>query len=464
MSINIKLKNQDGIILKTENKICEEDIIVTPELATITEPYIPSGETQTISVPDGYAGIRECTIAPISSGGTLETIDTIVPSVEEQIIVPSDGYAGISPVSVAAVDSSIDANIIADNIKEYVDILGVKGTYGSEFSPYGRVGSLTTTQQIVTNLGDDCTWFRLGGISDYQLSGNFTTYLVPENIKKGITILGVTGTYEGGEGYDLTITTSDADATVVITYVDNTTQTVTAFNGFSETYTNVKSYQITSTNIIHDSHDRISHTEDDSGVLGKNTSLKIYSYLSCFIEGTQITLADGSTKACEDITYDDELLVWDFYEGKFASAKPAWIKVKQITEEYNKVTFDNGAEIGFVGPSDLGYHRIFNKEAGKFTYTGSPDTPNGTTTFTSDGGWTKVINQEIIKEPVNFYNIITDKHYNLFANGILTSCRLSNKYAIEDMKYIGDLLISDEEEQAYFKKIEPLKVPEVNND
>lgn len=29
----------------------------------------------------------------------------------------------------------------------------------------------------------------------------------------------------------------------------------------------------------------------------------------CFVEGTQISLADGTTKAVEDITMSDELLV-----------------------------------------------------------------------------------------------------------------------------------------------------------
>ena len=56
-----------------------------------------------------------------------------------------------------------------------------------------------------------------------------------------------------------------------------------------------------------------------------------------------------------------------------------------------------------------------------------------------------------------FYNVITENHYNLFANGILTSCKLSNKYHIEDMKYVGEKLISDEEEKAYFEKLEAYK-------
>ena len=35
---------------------------------------------------------------------------------------------------------------------------------------------------------------------------------------------------------------------------------------------------------------------------------------------------------------------------------------------------------------------------------------------------------------------------------------LSNKYRIEDMRYIGERLISDEQEKAYFERIKQLKM------
>lgn len=175
----------------------------------------------------------------------------------------------------------------------------------------------------------------------------------------------------------------------------------------------------------------------------------------CLIEGTQITLVDGTTKAIEDITYDDELLVWNFYAGRFDTAKPKWIKVAEVAPRYNLVKFSNGAEVGFVGAGgEKGYHRIFNKEAGAFTHTGCKDTPNGTTTFAQDESFPTVISQDVVEKEAKFYNVITENHYNIFANGILTSCRLSNKYRIEDMKYVGEKLISDEQEKAYFERIE----------
>ena len=49
---------------------------------------------------------------------------------------------------------------------------------------------------------------------------------------------------------------------------------------------------------------------------------------TCFIEGTQISLENGLTKNVEDITYDDELLVWNFDEGKFDIAKPVDTKTE----------------------------------------------------------------------------------------------------------------------------------------
>ena len=183
------------------------------------------------------------------------------------------------------------------------------------------------------------------------------------------------------------------------------------------------------------------------------SSTNVYGFYMCLIEGTLVTLADGSTKPIEDITYDDELLVWNFYDGKFDKAKPCWVTKQQIAHEYNLCKFSNGVEIGFVGQGgDIGYHRIYNDELKSFTHTGVKETPIGTHTFAQDGSKPTLIEQHIVKKQVRYYNVGTQKHINIFTNGILTSARLSNKYAIKDMKYIGERLISEQEEQEYIRK------------
>lgn len=158
---------------------------------------------------------------------------------------------------------------------------------------------------------------------------------------------------------------------------------------------------------------------------------------ACFIEGTQISLANGLTKNAEDITYDDELLVWNFDEGKFDTAKPIWIKEKGVTTKYLESTYSDGTILKTTGRMPSA-HRIFNKELNKFTSLGKEETPIGTTTFTSSGEEVTLTNIKYVNDTVNYYDIITDKHINLFTNTILTSCRLSNLYTIKDMKYIKD--------------------------
>ena len=54
-----------------------------------------------------------------------------IPLMEAQEITPDNGYTGLSKVTVGAVTSSIDSNIISENIKSGVSILGVEGNYAN---------------------------------------------------------------------------------------------------------------------------------------------------------------------------------------------------------------------------------------------------------------------------------------------------------------------------------------------
>jgi hypothetical protein len=159
--------------------------------------------------------------------------------------------------------------------------------------------------------------------------------------------------------------------------------------------------------------------------------------IPCYVKGTMISMADMSRVAVENITYDDNILVWDFDNGQFASAKPLWIKKVQTSVTSCLLTFSDRSELRIVGESPKA-HRIFNKEAGKFTYGSMPETPIGTTTFTDKGEEITLISKEWIVGEVEFYNVMTEYHMNLFANSILTSMRYNNVYPINDMKFVKD--------------------------
>jgi len=153
----------------------------------------------------------------------------------------------------------------------------------------------------------------------------------------------------------------------------------------------------------------------------------------CLLKGTMISLADGTYKPIEDINNGDLLLTWNFDLGQYAQARPLWIKRGESGTRYNKLTFSDGTTL-----RTFDQHRIFNKQAGAFTYPMSDDTPIGTVTVNEHGQEITLVKREIVWDTIEHYNIITDHHINLFADSVLTSCRFNNIYPITNMKFVKD--------------------------
>ena len=157
------------------------------------------------------------------------------------------------------------------------------------------------------------------------------------------------------------------------------------------------------------------------------------SDFTCFTADTLISLADGTSKKAEDITYDDELLVWNFDEGKFDKAKPLWLQIPRIADEYNYLRFSDGSVL-----KTIKQHRILNIEAGKFTYPMTDDTPIGTHTLNAKGEVVELLEKKVVQEKVTYYNLMTYRHINCFTSNICTSSRLNNIYPIKDLKFVKD--------------------------
>jgi len=153
----------------------------------------------------------------------------------------------------------------------------------------------------------------------------------------------------------------------------------------------------------------------------------------CLLAGTQIALSDGSHKAIEDITYTDTLLSWDFDRGCYAETTALWIKYSETGSQYNLLTFSDGTTL-----RTFDQHRIFNKQAGAFTYPMTDATPIGTVTVNEYGQEITLTNKQVIQDTIEYYNVITDYHMNLFSDSVLTSCRFNNIYPITDMKFVKD--------------------------
>jgi hypothetical protein len=150
-------------------------------------------------------------------------------------------------------------------------------------------------------------------------------------------------------------------------------------------------------------------------------------------------LADGTKKNIENINYEDSLLVWNFDDGEFAFANPIWI-MSPVKTPYVNILFSDGSKLGISGHLNHdGGHRIFNLDKGEFTYAIPEEhTPIGTRTFNDSGEIVTVIGKEESGRFEEIYNVVTEHHLNIFAEGILTSRRLNNLYPISDMKFVKD--------------------------
>lgn len=87
-----------------------------------------------------------------SGGGSAPVIDelNVTPSTSAQTITAPSGVDGYSPVNVSAVDNTIDENIVAENIKKDVEILGVRGSYEGQ-TPTGSISITNNGTYDVTD-------------------------------------------------------------------------------------------------------------------------------------------------------------------------------------------------------------------------------------------------------------------------------------------------------------------------
>ena len=191
---------------------------VDPVLARTT--ITPTTSLQTIEAPQGYDGFEAVNVLGVDSnidpnilsnniknGVTILGVTgsytaqpnlqakSVNPSTSAQTVSPDGGYDGLSQVAVSAVTSSIDANIAAGNIKDGVTILGVTGSYsGASINNQNKTVSPTTSQQSVSA---DAGYTGLGTVTVNAVTYEIDNNIQPANILSGVTILGVEGTDDG---------------------------------------------------------------------------------------------------------------------------------------------------------------------------------------------------------------------------------------------------------------------------
>ena len=121
----------------------------------------------------------------------------VQPTTSDQFIEPTEGYV-FSRGIVRAVTSDIDVNIQPENIKQGVSILSVEGTLKEEKPEEIFNIQPTITDQAITPT--EGSVFISGTVR--AVTSSIDNNIQPENIKQGVSILGVEGTLTEGAGGD----------------------------------------------------------------------------------------------------------------------------------------------------------------------------------------------------------------------------------------------------------------------
>ena len=258
-----RINNQDINITENGNYIAQDGYsgfgvvrVQVPETILDTITINPSKTEQTIIPEVGIDGYNEIIVNPVTKSidnnikagnikkgveilgvtGSLEFVTdtlTVNPSTLSQTITPE--HDGFNKVIVNPVTESIDSNIKAGNIKSGVTILGVQGTIiesrettrnitdnGIYTAPTGYTGfsevevdveaqlseltiTPTTSKQTFTSID------KYHGFSPVVVEGvssNIDNNIIPENIKNGITILGVEGALTESRTQPINITSN----------------------------------------------------------------------------------------------------------------------------------------------------------------------------------------------------------------------------------------------------------------
>lgn len=381
--------------------------------------------TKTVTVPAGY-----------TSGGTVSLDNTIDNEVLDQadligqIKTALANKTAVEDIQLPTLTNEGVANDILSG-KQFINSNNEVVT-GTIESVSGRTVTPTTTEQTAVESGKYTS-------GDIKVAGDIN--LIPANIAEGVSIFGVEGTHAGGSG-----TGAETCTVTFVNFSSNATSIVTKLTeeGINSTQVNFTNSPVIINDVLVGSCISGLNTPLASGsisLIGLVGSYQAYqvngdctiTYNPCFVSDTKIILFNNSTKPVQDITYNDTLLVWDFDNGCYTSAKPIWIKKAQTIASYYRCKFANGTVLKLVG-SNGNCHRVFSIEDGAFIYA----TECVGKQIMTINGPTTLISCELIEEETEFYNIITDYHLNLFAEGVLTSCRLNNIYPIIDMKFIKD--------------------------
>lgn len=139
-----------------------------------------------LSPKTGYDGIRSLKLTVDVPTEIISQSKGVTPGRSSRTVYPDEGYNTLSSVTVSG-----DDDLVSGNIRSGVTIFGVTGTYGNVLQSKSATPK-SYSFYVRPDEGYDA-------LSSVYVIGDAD--LVPANIREGVTIFGVAGTYSTGQVY-----------------------------------------------------------------------------------------------------------------------------------------------------------------------------------------------------------------------------------------------------------------------
>lgn len=182
---------------------------------------------------------------------------------------------------------------------------------------------------------------------------------------------------------------------------------------------------------------------------------------SCVTAGTMVTLADGNKKAVEELTGDEQLLVWNMLTGTFDTAPILFIDFETVAEyEIIELTFSDGTKVRVIDEHafwdyDLNKYVYLRKDASSyighwFNKYGVGENNN----FVNER--VKLVGVEIYSERTTAWSPVTYGHLCIYVNGMLSMPGATESFVNifdvdgETMKYDEEAMARDIETYGLF--------------
>ena len=167
---------------------------------------------------------------------------------------------------------------------------------------------------------------------------------------------------------------------------------------------------------------------------------------SCVTSDTLVTLADGTQKRIDEVTYADQLLVWDFFKGEYTVVPGAII----FDHGYDNNTvielmFSDGSSVKAVN-----LHQFFDADLNRFVDIDAnsvADYVGHRFAKMAGNGYEMVtlVDYKITQEYCEAWGLISAEHYNIFVNGMLSTDFMYEDYALFNYFEVGEDMKFDEE-------------------